>query len=71
MSDNDPKAENESSFAQAGRQEQDASVLTEFIRFLKHNKRWWMLPILIVLLLLGLLSIAVNPATAPFIYSLF
>jgi hypothetical protein len=69
MSDNsDPK---ESSFAQAGKQEQDVSVLTEFIRFLKHNKRWWMLPILLILLALGLLSILVNPATAPFIYSLF
>ncbi|MFH1730104.1 MAG: DUF5989 family protein [Planctomycetota bacterium] len=31
------------------------SIIGEFWEFLKHNKKWWLLPILIVLLLMGIL----------------
>ena len=70
MSDPDPKS-NQSSFAEAGKKERDASVVTEFLRFLKHNKRWWMLPILLILLALGWLVIASSGAGGVFIYSIF
>ena len=43
----------------------------EFWDFLKHNKKWWLLPILVVLLLLGLLVMLSGTAVAPFIYPLF
>jgi hypothetical protein len=46
-------------------------LLGEFWGFLRHNKKWWLLPILAVLVLLGLLVVLSSPAVAPFIYTLF
>lgn len=43
----------------------------DYLDFLAHNKKWWMLPILVVLLLLGALIILGETGAAPFIYSLF
>lgn len=40
--------------------------------FLKERKKWWLLPIILVLLLIGILIvIGSNSAVAPFIYTLF
>lgn len=47
------------------------SLVAEFWFFLKHNKKWWLLPILIVLLVLGLIVLLGGTAIAPFIYPLF
>jgi len=52
-------------------QEKRPSLLREFWLFLKYNKKWWLLPILIILLLLGLLVLLGDTAIAPFIYPLF
>jgi hypothetical protein len=30
-------------------------LISEFIDFILHNKKWWLIPIVVVLLLLGLL----------------
>ena len=56
---------------QAMAQEQRPSLVHEFFHFLKHNKKWWLLPILLVLLLLGLAVLLGGTAVAPFIYPLF
>lgn len=48
------------------------SFLIEFWAFLKTRKKFWLLPILIVMLVIGgLLIFAQGSAIAPFIYSLF
>ena len=48
-----------------------ASVAGEFLYYLRRYKRWSMLPILLVLLLLaGLISLG-GTGAAPFIYALF
>lgn len=48
------------------------SFLAEFWAFLKVRKRFWMLPILIILIAFGaLLILAETSAVAPFIYTLF
>jgi hypothetical protein len=47
------------------------SLVREFLEFLGQNKKWWMLPILLVMLLLGLLIFLSSTAVAPFIYTLF
>lgn len=52
-------------------EEKRTHLLAEFWIFLKHNKKWWLLPILIVLLLMGLLVLLGGTAIAPFIYPLF
>jgi hypothetical protein len=47
-------------------------ILREFWEFLKVRKRWWLLPIAVVLAALGiLLATSANSPLAPFIYSLF
>jgi hypothetical protein len=46
-------------------------LLAEFWDFLKYNKKWWLLPILITILGLGLLVLLSGSAAAPFIYTLF
>lgn len=47
-------------------------ILREFWDFLKVRKKWWLLPIVIVLILLGILIVFTeSSAVAPFIYTLF
>jgi hypothetical protein len=43
----------------------------EFLIFLKENKKWWLLPILLAFLLMGALLLAGGTGAAPFIYTLF
>jgi hypothetical protein len=52
-------------------QEQDPGLLWEFWDFLRYNKKWWLTPIVLVLLLLGTLVILSGTAAAPFIYTIF
>ena len=48
------------------------SILKEFWNFLRIRKKWWLVPIVFFLLILGvLLVVAKGSALAPFIYSLF
>ncbi|MBI2949349.1 MAG: hypothetical protein HYY23_17040 [Verrucomicrobia bacterium] len=48
------------------------SFLFEFWAFLKVRKKFWLLPIVVVLVLLGgLLILAKGSAIAPFIYTIF
>jgi hypothetical protein len=48
------------------------SILKEFWDFLRVRKKFWIMPIVFFLLLLGLiLVVAKGSALAPFIYSLF
>ena len=47
-------------------------ILKEFLLFLREEKKWWLLPIVLVLLALGaLLVFSAGSPLAPFIYSLF
>lgn len=47
-------------------------VLTEFVEFIRYNKKWWLTPIIAFLLLLSLLIVITeSSAVAPLIYSLF
>ena len=57
-------------FQQAGRQ-RPPGVVREFLLFLRTNKKFWLLPLLSALLLLGLVALLGGTAAAPFIYSLF
>ncbi|MDD7318806.1 MAG: DUF5989 family protein [Prevotella sp.] len=45
--------------------------LREIISFIIETKKWWLVPILTVLLIVGLLVLFADTAVAPFIYSLF
>jgi len=43
----------------------------EFGDFLLHNKKWWLTPIILVLVLISGLLLLSGSAAAPFIYTLF
>jgi uncharacterized protein DUF5989 len=48
------------------------SLLRELWEFLRVRKKFWLLPIILVMLLFGtLLLVAESSAVAPFIYTLF
>ena len=48
------------------------SIFKELWDFMKTRKRWWLLPIVVMLALLGLLIVFTEgSALAPFIYTLF
>lgn len=48
------------------------SIIGEFWDFLKVRKKWWLAPIVLVLLLLGaLIVLTEGSAVAPFIYTIF
>ena len=47
-------------------------VLSEFVQFLTQEKKYWLVPIVIVFVLFGLLIVFSQSSTvAPFIYTLF
>lgn len=47
-------------------------ILREYFSFLRHSKKWWLLPVVIILVLFGLLMVATKgSAIAPFIYTIF
>ncbi len=52
-------------------QQKRTTLMGEFIEFLKHNKKWWLLPIILILLAMGLLVFLSSSAIALFIYPLF
>jgi hypothetical protein len=48
------------------------SLIREFWEFLRWRKRFWLIPVIIILLLLGILIVvAESSAVAPFIYTIF
>ncbi|MDE0864839.1 MAG: DUF5989 family protein [Rubripirellula sp.] len=63
-----PEEQNE--FEQAG-QEKQLSLVEEFFIFVTENKKWWLIPILLVFAVVGLLVTLGATGAAPFIYTLF
>lgn len=49
----------------------DQRLFLEYIRFLSRNKKYWLIPIVAVLLLIGLLAMLGGSSAGAFIYTLF
>ena len=48
------------------------SLIKEIWLYLRQNKKYWLIPIIIILILMsGMLILAQSSALAPFIYSIF
>jgi drug/metabolite transporter superfamily protein YnfA len=58
-------------FEKAARQQCEVSAIGELWLFLRDNKKWWLLPILIVLLVFAVLMVLSGTGAAPFIYTMF
>lgn len=59
------------SFESIAASESEPSLVAEFLDFLAHNKKWWLVPILVMLGVFGLLIALSATPIAPFIYTLF
>lgn len=59
-----------SEFESAGHEE-EMSIVQEFLCFIVENRKWWLIPIVAVLGLVGLLIVLGSTGAAPFIYTLF
>jgi len=66
----EPRDPKQNEFLQESQAER-ASFLSDYFAFLKRTRKWWMLPVLVVVLLFGLLVVLSATGAAPFIYTLF
>ncbi len=70
----DPMSQTESNkpsdFEQAVEEESEG-FFRDFWFFLKENKKWWLIPLMIILLALGAVLLLSGTVAAPFIYTLF
>lgn len=66
MKKNEPTA-----FEKAAAEHTRNGFLSDLWYFLKTNKKWWLIPILVVFLVAGLLVLLSSTGLAPFIYTLF
>ena len=46
-------------------------LLKDLWGFLRERKKWWLMPMIVMLLLIGFLMFAGGSSVAPFIYTLF
>lgn len=51
--------------------ERDSGLLSEYFRFMAHTRKWWLLPIVVLLALAAGLVILAGTGAAPLIYALF
>jgi len=58
-------------FEKAAADHEQQGLFGELWGFMRQNKKWWLLPILVVLLLFGFLILLSGTGLAPFIYTLF
>ena len=58
-------------FEEAAKVRQRTGIAGELWHFLRQNKKWWLLPIVVIVLMLGVLVFLSGTAAAPFIYTLF
>jgi hypothetical protein len=52
-------------------EDRQVSLPREFVQFLLENKKWWLLPIVLLLMVFGLLLVFATTGAAPFIYTMF
>jgi Family of unknown function (DUF5989) len=60
-----------SEFELAADQARGGGLLRDLLGLLGQTKKWWLLPVLVVTLLMGLLILLSGTAAGPFIYTLF
>ena len=65
-----PNHKSQDDFARQA-EEPSAGLLSELWDLLRYNKKWWLVPILVAVLLGSLLVFLSGTALAPFIYTLF
>ncbi len=70
MNTSEEKSAQATEFARQGTKKRTSSI-GEFLYLLKTNKKWWLLPLLMVLIAYGALMLATSTGAAPFVYTIF
>ena len=60
-----------SDFEKLAAEEKPRTLVGELFFLLGQTKKWWLLPIVLIVLVFGLLMFLSGTAAAPFIYTLF
>lgn len=55
----------------SGEFRKNPGFLRELLQFIRHNKKWYLIPIVVSILALGVLIALGSTGAAPFIYTLF
>lgn len=50
---------------------ENPGFLRDLVMFIKHNKKWYLIPVIVSIFLLGILIALGSTGAAPFIYTLF
>ncbi|MBI4512185.1 MAG: hypothetical protein HY698_21310 [Deltaproteobacteria bacterium] len=69
-SEHKPNEHKDDEFSREADKEQ-SGLVGEMIAFLRQNRKWWLVPIVVVMALLGLFVVLAGTGAAPFIYTLF
>jgi hypothetical protein len=67
MDSQEPGIDNERVLSEAS----DPGFLSDLWDFMRTSRKWWMLPMILMLLVLSGVLVLSHTAVAPFIYSLF
>ena len=65
-----PERESPSEFERLAEGRQ-LTLIEEFAIFLRENKKWWLVPILLVMAVLSVLVVVSSSGAGPFIYTFF
>ncbi len=64
------KSEAAAKFADEAEQ-RESNIASEMFAFLRHSRKWWLAPVIVLLGICGLLIVLGGTTVAPFIYTLF
>lgn len=64
------KSEAAAKFADQAEQ-RETNIASEMFAFLRHSRKWWLAPVIVLLGICGLLIVLGGTTVAPFIYTLF
>ena len=70
MSSERKESEQPTEFQRLGRR-RSAGVLREYFDYVRLRKKWWLVPVIVLLLLVGLVLVLGSSAVGPLIYALF
>ena len=71
MSNDRENQKNEPNEFAAAADEEQMGIIAEFVEFIKENKKYWLIPLLVILLFMGLLLLGSSSIFGPYIYTLF
>ena len=71
MSEKSPTSESQSERLDRLARGHKGGLLREYWSFMRHSKKWYQIPIIVALMVLGGLVVAGGTSVAPFLYTLF